>query len=73
MVIVAGLGFVLIVGVVVTLLRRLGGDREDATGEWRPTDELFRDPLTGRSMRVWVDVGDGSRHVVPDDDRRSDP
>jgi hypothetical protein len=31
---------------------------------WRPTRERFRDPSTGRIMRVWIDPGDGRRHYV---------
>ena len=31
---------------------------------WHPTSERFRDPSTGRIMRVWVDRGDASRHYV---------
>jgi hypothetical protein len=31
---------------------------------WRPTPERFRDPSTGRIMRVWVDRADGRRHYV---------
>lgn len=31
---------------------------------WRPTRERFRDPTTGRVMRVWVDVADATRHYV---------
>ncbi|WP_214404701.1 DUF1707 SHOCT-like domain-containing protein [Pseudonocardia lacus] len=29
---------------------------------WVATGEVFRDPSTGRVMRVWVDPTDGSRH-----------
>ena len=32
--------------------------------DWRPTSERFRDPGSGRIMRVWIDPGDGSRHHV---------
>jgi len=31
---------------------------------WHPTTERFRDPSTGRIMRVWVDPADGRRHYV---------
>ena len=31
---------------------------------WHPTSERFRDPSTGRIMRVWVDPGDASRHYI---------
>ncbi|HZG90431.1 MAG TPA: DUF1707 domain-containing protein [Pseudonocardia sp.] len=29
---------------------------------WVATGEVFRDPSSGRVMRVWVDPTDGSRH-----------
>jgi len=32
---------------------------------WRATAERFRDPRSGRIMRVWVDAA-GGRHYVPD-------
>lgn len=34
---------------------------------WLPTAERFRDPTSGRILRVWVDPVDGSRRYVPDD------
>jgi hypothetical protein len=46
-------------------LRRHGESAHPAVG-WQPTDEVFRDPSSGRVMRVWVEPGDGSRHYVPD-------
>lgn len=33
---------------------------------WEPTGERFRDPRSGRVMRVWVDAT-GARHYVPDE------
>lgn len=48
-------------------LRRGGhGDASAPEAGWVPTPERFRDPSTGRIMRVWVDPADGSRHYVPD-------
>jgi hypothetical protein len=32
---------------------------------WRETSELFRDPSSGRLMRVWID-DHGGRHYVPE-------
>lgn len=29
---------------------------------WVATEEVFRDPSSGRVMRVWIDPTDGSRH-----------
>jgi hypothetical protein len=34
---------------------------------WLPTSERFRDPTTGKIMRVWIDPADQSRHYVPED------
>lgn len=45
------------------------GDADAPAGDWRPTAERFRDPRTGRVMRVWEDAA-GNRHYVADDDQR---
>jgi hypothetical protein len=41
------------------------GDADKPAADWQPTSERFRDPRSGRVMRVWVDAG-GGRHYVPD-------
>jgi DUF1707 SHOCT-like domain len=41
------------------------GDADAAAPDWQPTGERFRDPKSGRVMRVWLDPG-GGRHYVPD-------
>lgn len=46
-------------------LRRHGGSAT-ASPTWLRTDEVFRDPSTGRIMRVWVDPADQTRHYVPE-------
>jgi hypothetical protein len=46
------------------LLGRRHGEAERAQPGWRPTPERFRDPTTGRIMRVWVDPADLRRHYV---------
>jgi hypothetical protein len=58
---------VVLLGVLVAslLLRRHGESAQPGSG-WTSTDEVFRDPSTGRVMRVWIDPVDGSRHYVPD-------
>lgn len=43
------------------------GDADAVQPDWRPTAERFRDPRSGRVMRVWVDSA-GGRHYVVDDD-----
>jgi hypothetical protein len=66
---VIGLLIVLAIVVIAVVgwagLRRHGESPEAAPG-WVPTEESFRDPSTGRVMRVWVDPVDGSRHYVPE-------
>jgi hypothetical protein len=41
------------------------GESATAQADWSATDERFRDPSTGRLMRVWLDSS-GTRHYVPD-------
>ncbi len=43
------------------------GTADSVSPDWKPTSERFRDPGSGRVMRVWVD-GVGARHYVPDDE-----
>ncbi|HZE03654.1 MAG TPA: DUF1707 domain-containing protein [Solirubrobacteraceae bacterium] len=44
------------------------GDADAPAADWRPTAERFRDPRTGRVMRVWEDPA-GGRHYVVDEDQ----
>jgi hypothetical protein len=64
-----GLIVVLVIAVVAVVgwlnLRRHGESSVPA-GNWQRTDELFRDPSSGRLMRVWIDPADGTRHYVPE-------
>lgn len=41
-------------------------EAEAAGPGWRPTPERFRDPRTGRVMRVWVDETGNRRYVAED-------
>ena len=42
--------------------RRRHGEGESTQPHWVATGEVFRDPTSGRVMRVWVDPTDGTRH-----------
>lgn len=44
--------------------RRRRGEGEAVQQHWVATDEVFRDPTSGRVMRVWVDPTDGTRHYA---------
>lgn len=44
--------------------RRRHGETDRVQPHWVATDELFRDPATGRVMRVWIDPTDGQRHYA---------
>ncbi len=66
MIVLAILGALMIVAVVGWLNLRRHGESPVAAGDWRRTDEVFRDPSSGRLMRVWIDPADGTRHYVPD-------
>lgn len=46
--------------------RRFGrghGEADAAAADWQATGERFRDPRSGKIMRVWIDGG-GGRHYV---------
>jgi hypothetical protein len=44
--------------------RRRHGEDDPVQPHWVATDEVFRDPTSGRVMRVWVDPTDGTRHYA---------
>jgi hypothetical protein len=52
-------------GLAPTLRRRGHGEANSPEGGWQATSERFRDPRSGRVMRVWVDSG-GGRHYLAD-------
>ena len=64
-------GAAVVVAAVVGWLR-LGrhGHADRPAAHWQRTDEVFRDPSSGRRTRVWIDPADDSRHYVPEDDHR---
>ena len=43
---------------------RRHGEATAPQAHWRATNEVFRDPTSGRVTRVWVDPVDGVRHYV---------
>lgn len=50
---------------VVSLVRRRHGESDVPAPGWTSTQEVFKDPTTGRLMRVWLDAA-GDRHYVPE-------
>jgi hypothetical protein len=64
--VIAGLvAAALVVVLVVSLFLKRHGEAPVAHADWSATEERFRDPSTGRLMRVWLDRA-GARHYVPD-------
>jgi hypothetical protein len=57
---------VVAVAVVGWVNLRRHGEASLPAGNWTRTDEAFRDPSSGRLMRVWIDPADGTRHYVPE-------
>jgi hypothetical protein len=63
-----------VLAVVVALgvvMAAFGWDRDRNNGQApkessRPTGEVFIDPASGRSMRVWYDPSTGEREYRPD-------
>ena len=56
----------LVVAVVGWLRLKRHGESALPSESWQRTDEVFRDPSSGRIMRVWLDPTDGTRHYVPE-------
>jgi hypothetical protein len=48
---------------VASLFVRRHGESDRPQPDWRSTDEIFKDPSTDRTMRVWLDTA-GERHYV---------
>jgi hypothetical protein len=63
------LGVLVIAAVLVaagmSLFLRRHGESPGPESGWVPTDEIFKDPVTDRLMRVWAD-GSGQRHYLPE-------
>jgi hypothetical protein len=59
------IGVAVVAVVVISLFVRRHGESDAPGSGWTPTDEVFKDPGTDRTMRVWVDRV-GERHYVPD-------
>jgi hypothetical protein len=60
---------VVVVGVVVAVFGwdRYRGDGKAASQSSQPTSEVFTDPATGKSMRVWYNAETGEREYRPDE------
>jgi hypothetical protein len=55
------------VGISIWVARRRRERQPEPPPEpLRPTDERFEDPETRRTMRIWIDPEDGSRHALPE-------
>jgi len=64
-VIISLVGLAVVVAVAISFFVRRHGESGAPQPGWTPTDEVFKDPGTDRTMRVWVDRL-GERHYVPD-------
>jgi hypothetical protein len=58
-----------LVMLVTSLLERTYGNlvRRPHGRDWRPTEEKFVDPETGRLVTVWFDPATGGRRYVSDE------
>jgi hypothetical protein len=59
------IGLAVLVAVVMSIFVKRHGEAPGPQPGWAPTAEIFRDPGSGRLMRVWTDPG-GGRHYLPD-------
>jgi hypothetical protein len=58
---------VVLVATGMSLFVRRHGESPAPESGWVPTDEVFKDPVTDRLMRVWADPT-GQRHYLPESD-----
>jgi hypothetical protein len=58
-------GAAVLVAVGVSFFVRRHGESDAPGAGWTPTDEVFQDPGSNRTMRVWVDPS-AERHYVPE-------
>jgi hypothetical protein len=65
-VLVVVIGAAVLVAVVMSFFLRRHGESVLPADGWLRTDEVFVDPKSNRTMRVWVDPRDNSRHYVAD-------
>jgi hypothetical protein len=59
---------VVVLGIVVAVFGwdRYRSNGTDALESAQPTDEVFTDPASGQTMRVWYDASTGEREYRPD-------
>lgn len=60
---------VVVLGIVIAVFgldRYRGRSGAGTDASYRPTDEVFDDPQTGKRMRVWFDPASGSRDYRPE-------
>ena len=50
---------------IVSVFVRRHGESDRPEPGWQQTDEVFKDPGSDRTMRVWLDEA-GERHYVPE-------
>ena len=60
-----------LVAAAMSLFLRRHGESPHAEPGWVPTDEVFKDPVTERLMRVWADPT-GQRHYLPESEDAGD-
>jgi hypothetical protein len=54
-----------LVAAAMSLFVRRHGEADRPEPGWVPTDEVFRDPVNDRMIRVWADPA-GRRHYLPE-------
>ena len=64
MMVACGIGLIVLLLVIFKLRARPIAEARVPGEDWQRTDELVNDPVTGRTLRIWVDPADGSRYTV---------
>jgi hypothetical protein len=60
----SAIGLIVLLLVVFKLRQRPIVEARVPGEDWQRTDDVVHDPVTGRTLRIWIDPADGSRYTV---------
>lgn len=60
----SAIGLIVLLFVIFKLRQRPIVEARVPGEDWQRTDDVVHDPVTGRTLRIWIDPADGSRYTV---------
>ena len=62
--VLSGVAFFVLIGVLIRYRVKPVKIAAVAAEDWQRTEEVTEEASTGRTLRIWIDPADGSRHAV---------